>query len=62
MLPRRNDDVGHRVERMIESWHGPCFTHLLNDPERTWIPGHLTAQNLPAAVADHEEAVQDSEG
>ena len=40
----------------------PCFTHLLNDPERTWIPRYVAAQNFPTTVADHEKAVQDSEG
>lgn len=25
----------------------PCFPHLLNDPERTRIPGHVAVQNFP---------------
>src|SRR5215470_5937906 len=40
----------------------PCFAHLLHDPEGIGIPSHVASQNFPATVADHEEAVQDSEG
>ena len=38
-----------------------CSAHLLNDPERRWMPCHVAAKNRSATMADDEEAIQDSE-
>src|SRR5262249_17106861 len=48
-------------EKPLSAGIRPRFAHLLTDPERTGIPGHVAAENFPATVAYHEEAVQDSE-
>jgi hypothetical protein len=40
----------------------PYFSHLLHDPQGTGIPGDIEAQNLPAVITDHKEAVQHPKG
>jgi hypothetical protein len=39
----------------------PGFAQLQYDPQGVRLTGHVAVQNLPAVVADDEEAVQNSE-